>query len=85
MLNLKPVLPYLLALLAGFAGMGLWRVVETAWSDHAQIEANETQIETNRTDIQALVNFLNQRLGGAPVLSPAPQPESEDEEGEPTP
>ncbi len=84
MLNLKKPVLYLLALLAGFAGMGLWRVVETAWRDHAQVEANREQVEANRTQIEAAVNFLNQRAG-AMILPAAPEPEPQEEEGEPTP
>ncbi|KKL57668.1 hypothetical protein LCGC14_2233080, partial [marine sediment metagenome] len=57
------VKPYLLTVLAGFLGMALYTLVETAWIDHAQVEANREQAETNQTQIAAIVTFLQQRAG----------------------
>ena len=77
------VKPYLLTVLAGFLGMALYALVEIAWTDHTQVEANREQAETNQTQIAAIVTFLQQRAGA--ILPPALQPEPEEEEGEPTP
>ncbi len=61
-----------LALLAGFVGMGLWSLASTSWTDHVQIERN-------RTDVQAIVNYVNTRGGS---LAPAGPPAAP---AEPTP
>lgn len=59
-----------LALLAGFVGMGLWSVAATAWTDHVQIERN-------RTDVQAIVNYVNSRGGNLAPAGPPPAPPAE--------
>ncbi len=58
----------------GFFGMGLWRTAETAWNDHGQIGENIAQIEVNRTNVQAVINYLNQQGAGFQQV-PAEEPD----------